>query len=138
MITITEITDLAPAHALRRAVFMDEQGYSAADEFDDLDGAAIHLLASDGTAAVGTARLFIDATHGTIGRVCVAHSHRGRGLGAQIMRDAMARLKASGCTTVDLGAQIHAVGFYETLGFEAYGAEYMDGAVPHVMMRATI
>lgn len=43
---IAVMTDYAPCIALRRAVFMEEQGISEADEMDDLDAEAIHLLAT--------------------------------------------------------------------------------------------
>ena len=36
---------------------------------------------------------------------------------------------------VKLGAQVRAIGFYEALGFEAYGPEYLDARIPHRDMR---
>ena len=30
-----------------------------------------------------------------------------------------------------LGAQTHAIGFYEKLGFTAFGPEYLDAGIPH-------
>jgi len=35
---------------------------------------------------------------------------------------------------VKLGAQIHALGFYQALGFQGVGAEYMDAGIPHLDM----
>ena len=54
-----ELTDdLDTCRALRRAVFIDEQGVTEAEEWDGRDGDAIHLLARDATgAAAGTARI---------------------------------------------------------------------------------
>ena len=46
-LTITETRDIATCRHLRRVVFIDEQGVSEADEVDDLDDIAIHLLASE-------------------------------------------------------------------------------------------
>lgn len=126
---IVEVSDLTTPHALRRAVFIDEQGYSEAEEWDDLDGAARHLVAFDGERPLGTARFFSD--EGRIGRVCVLGETRGTGLGAELIREAMARLRAAGCTRAVLGAQVRAMGFYERLGFVACGPEYDDGGVPH-------
>lgn len=135
---IIETVDLAPCHALRRAVFVEEQGVPEAEEWDDLDGQAIHLLALMGEAPVGTARLFVRGTLGKIGRVCVAKPARGTGLGAALIAEGCARLAAAGCTTVRLGAQVHAMPFYEKLGFKACGPEYDDAGIPHRDMERAV
>lgn len=54
---IAATDDIATCVALRRRVFIEEQGISEADEIDDLDAEAIHLLATLDGRAVGTARL---------------------------------------------------------------------------------
>ena len=36
--------DLQDAHDIRRVVFIDEQGVSSDEEFDDLDDRAFHLI----------------------------------------------------------------------------------------------
>ncbi|NJM84554.1 MAG: GNAT family N-acetyltransferase, partial [Tabrizicola sp.] len=73
--------DIATCRALRRAVFIEEQGVSEADEIDDLDGEAVHLLAHVDGRAVGSARLLVRGETGKIGRVCVLPEARGAGLG---------------------------------------------------------
>ena len=67
-VSITETRDIATCRALRRTVFIDEQGVSEADELDDLDQVAIHLLASDDRHAIGSARLLVQRDLGKIGR----------------------------------------------------------------------
>ncbi len=57
--------------ALRRTVFIEEQGVSEADEVDGLDDSATHLLAFVDGAPAGTARLLQAGDTGKIGRVCV-------------------------------------------------------------------
>lgn len=130
---IVETTDLDACRALRRAVFIDEQGVSEADEMDDLDDQALHLLATDGHGRpVGTARLLLTGDTGKIGRVCVLQSARGTGLGAALILAAMDVLRARpGITRAKLGAQTHAIGFYEKLGFTAFGPIYDDAGIPH-------
>ena len=135
---IEETQDLAACHALRRAVFIEEQGIAEAEEWDDLDSAAVHLLARGGADPLGTARLFIQGALGKIGRVCVARRARGTGLGAALITEGCARLAAAGCTTVRLGAQVHAMPFYEKLGFEACGPEYDDAGIPHRDMERAV
>ncbi|MEX1661616.1 GNAT family N-acetyltransferase [uncultured Thioclava sp.] len=128
---IETVEDISLCHALRRAVFIEEQGISEPDEWDDLDGDALHLLARDGETPLGTARLLVVGAKGKIGRLCVAKPMRGTGLGAALVRESCARLSALGCTRVYLSAQVSAIGFYEGLGFVAYGAPYDDAGIPH-------
>ncbi len=125
---------LGAVHALRRAVFIEEQGVPEAEEWDDLDGAAVHLLAHVGGAPVGTARLLRDGDAGRIGRVCVVRAQRGTGLGAALIRDGIARLAADGVSVIRLGAQVQATGFYERLGFRVCGPVYDDAGIPHQEM----
>lgn len=129
---IERTENLAACHALRRTVFIQEQNVPEADEMDDLDDQAIHLLAWQGDTPVGTARLLVNGNIGKIGRVCVLAQARGTGLGAQLIRASMDILREQpGVTLAKLGAQTHAIGFYEKLGFVAQGPVYDDGGIPH-------
>ncbi|MBN2630305.1 MAG: GNAT family N-acetyltransferase [Rhodobacteraceae bacterium] len=129
---IASTRDIATCRALRRAVFIEEQGVSEADEIDDQDDTALHLLALVDGQPTGTARLLIHGHVGKIGRVCVLPVARGTGLGAAIMRAAVEELRRHpGLTTARLGAQTHAIGFYERLGFTATGPVYDDAGIPH-------
>jgi len=135
---ISVTRDIATCRHLRRVVFIEEQGVPEADEIDDKDDTAIHLLATDDGRPVGSARLLLTGTTGKIGRVCVLKSHRGTGLGAALIRAAIEELRAHGMTTAKLGSQTHAIGFYERLGFTPTGPEYMDAGIPHRDMTLTL
>jgi ElaA protein len=133
--SIAVTRDLATCLAIRRKVFIDEQGVSEADEVDGLDPVALHLLAMQDAAPVGTARILVEGALGKIGRVCVLPQARGTGLGAALIRAAVVELQAMpGVAKAKLGAQVHALGFYERLGFEAVGQVYMDAGIPHLDM----
>jgi ElaA protein len=123
--------DLTTCHALRREVFIVEQGIDEKEEWDDLDGEAEHLLAYDGETPVGTARLFLKGDTGKIGRICVLKSRRGTGFGADLVNFAVARFRAQGAAKVFLSAQCYAIPFYERCGFAAEGPEYDDAGIPH-------
>ena len=132
MIKIEETRDITTCRALRRTVFIEEQGVSEGDEVDDKDDDAIHLLATLNGTPVGSARLLVIGEVGKIGRVCVLKSARGTGLGAQLMRAAVDRFRSvPGVKKVKLGAQTHALGFYERLGFTVFGPEFDDAGIPH-------
>lgn len=125
-------TDLAACHALRRAVFIEEQGVSEAEEMDNQDESAIHLLAWHEGRPVGSARILLAGDTGKIGRVCVLPHARGTGLGAALIRAALDVLRVQpGVRRAKLGSQTHAIGFYEKLGFAAHGPVYDDAGIPH-------
>lgn len=129
---IETTTDIARCHALRRTVFIEEQGVPEAEELDDQDDRAIHLLAWQDGRAVGSARILLDGDTGKIGRVCVLPEARGRGLGAALIRAALDVLRVQpGIGRAKLGSQTHAIGFYEKLGFAAFGPVYDDAGIPH-------
>ena len=128
-ISVTD--DLASCHLLRRIVFIEEQGVSEADELDGLDDCATHFLATENELPIGTARMRIKGDTAKVGRVCVIKSHRGTGLGAALIRAAIEARKLPGVRLAKLGAQTHALGFYEKLGFEAQGPVYDDAGIDH-------
>ncbi|CUI34431.1 GNAT family N-acetyltransferase [Cognatishimia activa] len=129
---IFQTDDIAACVALRREVFIVEQGIAEEDEIDDLDDEAIHILASVDGTPVGTARLLIAGTTGKIGRICVLKSQRGTGLGAALVQFGAQHLKERGdLTRIALGAQEYAIGFYEKLGFKVCGPIYDDAGIPH-------
>lgn len=123
--------DLETCLAIRRVVFIEEQGVSLADEVDGRDSEAEHLLALLDGQPVGTARMLVARDTGKIGRVAVLAGARGKGIGAALIRAAVGRLRDRGLKRAKLGAQTHALGFYEGLGFSALGPVYDDAGIPH-------
>ncbi|WP_299562681.1 GNAT family N-acetyltransferase [uncultured Sulfitobacter sp.] len=135
MIVIAPTDEPEVCYALRHRVFVEEQGYTVEGEVDDLDPHSHHLLALDGETPVATARIYLDGPTARIGRVCVLKSHRGQGLGADLITAAVQLAGAHpGISRAVLGAQAHATGFYGKLGFTAFGAPYDDEGEPHQMM----
>lgn len=86
------------------------------------------LLATLNGEPVGTARLLPD---GHIGRVAVLSSARGTGIGYQLMEAAIKAAREAGHSHAALSAQLHALAFYERLGFVAHGDVFMDAGIPH-------
>ena len=124
--------DLAQCHALRRAVFIEEQNVPEHEEVDGRDGEALHFLARFDGVPVGCARVLLIGETGKIGRVCVLRAHRGKGIGVALIRATIEALRCSlGISHAKLGSQAHAIGFYEKLGFVATGPEYLDAGIPH-------
>lgn len=120
---------LGPAASeIRRQVFIDEQNVPQDEEWDGLDTECLHFLAMLDGQPVGTARLLPDAH---IGRVAVLANARGTGIGVVLMQAAIEAARQAGHPRVVLSAQVHALAFYERLGFIAHGDEFMDAGIPH-------
>ena len=130
---IEKTDDIAACRAIRHEVFVIEQHVPEAEEWDGRDGEAIHLIARDDSGApIGTARLLLEGATGKIGRVAVLKAARGSGTGAALIRASLQELAGiQGISRAKLGAQTHAIGFYEKLGFSAYGPEYLDAGIAH-------
>lgn len=132
---VADEADLKACYALRFEVFVDEQGVSAESEIDAEDAGATHLLLLEDAVPIGTLRILRDGDTARIGRVCLRASARGRGLGAALMRRAIAVIEEDRTVArIKLSAQVTVVGFYEGLGFTAYGPLYDDERIPHQAM----
>lgn len=116
------------ASLIRRVVFIDEQRVPQEEEWDGRDAECVHFLAMLNGKPIGTARLLPD---GHIGRVAVLSSARGTGIGYQLMEATIDAARAAGHTRAALSAQLHALAFYERLGFVAHGDVFMDAGIPH-------
>lgn len=124
------------AHAIRREVFINEQRVSPEEEFDDLDDRAFHLIIYDDGIPAATGRLFFqDSYH--IGRIAVLKHKRGLHLGDLTVRMLLVKAFNDGAPFVTIGAQMHAVPFYERFGFVPYGDQYMEAGILHVAMKVT-
>jgi predicted GNAT family N-acyltransferase len=137
--------EVAAAYAVRAEVFVGEQGVPAELELDELDDTADHFVGYDGERAVGAGRLVVEEPGfegadpalgpvGHLGRLAVRPEARGTGLGVAMVRAIEARAGERGLAVVALSAQAYAVGFYERLGYTAYGPEFDDAGLPHRWM----
>lgn len=120
---------------IRKAVFVEEQGFDINSEFDDIDERAIHLLATDNGIPIGTARLFFDEEEVChFGRICILKEYRGKNIGRDMLFALEEKAKQLGAKRIVLGAQVTASEFYEKQGFTKFGRIYMDEFCPHIMM----
>ena len=120
-------------HAVRRAVFIEEQNVPTELEWDDADERAYHVLAmSDEGVPIGTGRLKLDCH---IGRMAVLKEWRGRGVGEALLKALLGLAEKEGCDVVRLHAQTHAIEFYARYGFTAVGAEFDEAGIPHRAMQ---
>ena len=121
---------------LRIEIFVKEQGVPEENEFDEFDLEVPHLVIFLDGEAVATGR-FIHYGEDTvkIGRIAVKKDKRGMGIGEKIVLELLRKAKEEGVKTVWVGAQTHAVGFYEKCGFSLVGTpEYIEENIPHYDM----
>ena len=72
------------------------------------------------------------------GRIAVKKALRGQHIGQFIIACMEAKGKELGAEKLELGAQMHAVTFYEGCGFEPFGEIFEDDGAPHRHMRKTL
>lgn len=131
--------DLDDAFAVRRTVFVEEQGVSEDIEYDGLDEEAIHFLAYDEGEPVGTTRLRpLDASTGKVERVAVRQEWRGEGWGRRLMEAAERTARDRDLDTLVLHAQQSVEEFYRDCGYETTSSVFEEAGIPHVEMEKGI
>ena len=76
-------------------------------------------------------------------RVCqmvVQPKYQGQGLGRSILVFLIDRAKQEGAISLTLNARLTAVGFYQKLGFQAYGKPFPSSTtgIPHITMNKSL
>lgn len=128
--------DVALLRAVRGPVFVHEQNVPLDMEWDELDPLSRHVLALDAAGQpIGTGRLTPEPR---IGRMAVLPAWRGQGIGAAILQRLIDTAITLGYPTIELHAQISAIGFYELHGFSAWGDEFDEAGIRHRHMRRTL
>ena len=141
-VTVTTLSQMDEALAIRRRVFIEEQGVSEAEEIDHHDSdpatatTAMHVLVYRDGVPVGTGRLLLphDDEVAHIGRVAVLAEHRRSGVGRAVMLALHDLALDRGLRDITLAAQLHAIGFYERLGYVARGDVFLDAGTEHRWM----
>lgn len=127
------------AEKIRKEVFEQEQGFH--NEFDEIDEIAYHVVFYEDGIPVATGRTFPKGKGNDIwliGRIAVRKPYRGLGLGRRVMQEIETKLRSIGAKQAELSAQVQARGFYESLGYQAVGEEYLDQHCPHIAMKKVL
>jgi len=116
--------------ALRSEVFIVEQQCYYQD-VDGLDQHATHLLCTQNGELVAYSRWYKREDEIVLGRVLSKGTHRGLGMGQELMTEAMKRI---GDANVTIHAQQRLTRFYRGYGFVEVGEAFMEDGLPHIRM----
>ena len=120
------------AYAIRKQVFIEEQGVPPELELDDFDPLCWHALAFQGSQCIGTGRLVdMGMNQGQIGRMAVLADFRHKGVGKAILLRLLELAQSQNILRISLHAQVSAIPFYEKLGFVAQGSIYEEAGIAH-------
>ncbi len=121
------------ALAIRKKVFVEEQGVDISLEIDGEKGPYHYVLYNDGVAAV-TGRASWENGGWHIQRVATRKQYRGLGFARQLLTKIETDARQAGAKFLTLGAQDTAQGFYTKLGYQVVGAGFIDAGIPHHRM----
>lgn len=131
---------LAAHHAIRRAVFVDEQAVFAGSDLDehDHDPRTVHVLGRHEGVPAGAVRLYPLDDRGELwqgDRLAVLAEFRTSGLGAPLVRFAVATAGALGGREMVAHVQVANEVFFRRLGWTRTGDVEDYVGRPHVLMR---
>lgn len=129
--------ELKVAFAIRKQVFVKEQGVPLDDEFDQfdtLDGICEHILVHYNEQPVGTGRIRFMNRVGKLERICILEPYRKFGLGKNIIKALEEIAEERGASQVKLHGQTQAEGFYQKLGFRTSSNVFIEDGIPHILM----
>lgn len=133
---VTWPTELAAHHAVRRAVFVEEQGLFADDRDEhDAEPTTVHVLGLVDGEPAGTVRLYpTGGTRWKGDRLAVLPAYRRAGLGAPLVRLAVSTAGSLGGTRMDAMVQAVNTDFFLELGWTKVGGVVDHVGVPHQAM----
>ena len=105
--------ELAEALAIRREVFVSEQGIPAELDADGRDTTGLHVLIYDGEIAAATGRACLENDEATLARIAVRREYRGHGLGGRVVRELERWAVEEGANRFVLYPHAYLESFYE-------------------------
>ena len=122
------------AFAVRRRVFVEEQGVPEDLEMDGRDDDAVHFVAYD-DGPVAAARLREpDPGVGKVERVAVLAERRREGIGRAVVARVESVAADRGVDRLRLHAQTSVESFYRKLGYETTSDAFQEAGIDHVEM----
>jgi Predicted acyltransferase len=138
LVSVSDAKDLEICKSIRRRVFIDEQGVDESlelDEHDVLGGKCRHFYAAVKGIPAGACRV-MDKGEGIakLQRFCVLSEFRMIGVGRFMLEKLEQICCAQEYKKIEMGAQCHAVPFYEKCGYSVVSGVFLDAGIEHVKM----
>ncbi len=137
MIRIEAINSFSPSFAIaksiRNQVFIIEQMVDKAEEYDEYEDIATHLLAFSNNLPVGTCRFRITDKGYKLERFAVLAQHRRKGAAEALLSHCLLAIPKG--SLMYLHAQIDAMPLYQKLGFEPLGDLFYECNIAHYKMQ---
>lgn len=125
--------------AIRKEVFVNEQGLFEESDVDEHDENAVPIICTVGDAIAGTVRVYLlEGTTWVGGRLAVLKEYRTYLVGPFLVKKAMKTVKERGCTRFLAYIQPQNVRFFERLRWSPTGEELVIKGVTHCVMEADI
>ncbi|WP_417384268.1 GNAT family N-acetyltransferase [Gimesia sp.] len=80
----------------------------------------------------------VSAVKAKVRQMAVASEFQNQGLGKKLLINMEDYLKQRGFQLLELDARISAVGFYQKLGYEVEGDEFLSVSIPHQKMKKSL
>ncbi|EPQ5229894.1 GNAT family N-acetyltransferase [Providencia huaxiensis] len=130
---------LTDAFNLRQQVFTQEQGFPADIDIDEYDESALHVvLYLNGQPTAVLRCVLLDDNLIKVGRVAVQKTHRGKGIGRELMTFVEQYGRSHHYSKITLSAQHTAINFYHTLGYQIEGEMYDEEGMDHIYMTLSL
>jgi len=130
----TTLDDLAKAFMVRAIVFMEEQQVAYAEEVDELEHSALHILGEMAGEPMAAARIRFLGEYAKLERIAVRKAWRGRGLGRELVEYMLEVARERGFHKFKMHAQAHLVEFYRVHGFKPKGEMFQEAKIDHYLM----
>ncbi|AFK04826.1 GCN5-related N-acetyltransferase [Emticicia oligotrophica DSM 17448] len=133
------LDELYEIMVLRQEIFIVEQNCPFVDA-DGKDQLAWHLMIRDENNKLAAYTRLFDKNvyyegYTSIGRVVTSAHARGSGIGKFLMKNSIEKtIELFGNEAIKIGAQSYLIKFYQSLGFELTGNDYIEDGIPHTYM----
>ncbi len=135
----TGTSEYADALQLRAAVLRAPLGLRLTDADLADEAACCHIGGFDGGRLIAVLLLRpLDARTVKMRQVAVHPDFQKSGTGSRLMAFAEGVAKAHGFTTMIAHARATALGFYQKVGYEVVGEEFIETTIPHRLVTKTL